>query len=153
MKLRTQEHSKIITFDKTGKSNGYIVPIYNINDNFFGLGRELQQISLTVLAPGCNKGPHLHYVRTFFFTCIKGNLHVVAKLSDKYVEYDIGEDHQFLSVEIPTGVPALIQNLGDEEAFILNMPSPAWTPDMKDEYTADFSDYGWYERQLIPDQD
>lgn len=32
-------------------------------------------------------------------------------------------------------------NLGDEDAFVLNMPNPAWTPTMNDEHTADFSSY------------
>ena len=42
---------------------------------------------------------------------------------------------------MPTGVPAALQNLGQTEAFVLNMPNPAWTPEMKDEYSADFSDF------------
>jgi dTDP-4-dehydrorhamnose 3,5-epimerase-like enzyme len=141
MKLRIQDHPKIVTFDKTGRINGYLVPIYNVNDHFFEPGREPQQMYLSVISPGCSKGPHLHHIRTGFFTCIKGNLKIVLKIDNQYVEYDLGEDHQFLSLEIPTGVPALIQNLGNEDAFLLNMPNPAWTPELHDEFTEDFSDY------------
>jgi dTDP-4-dehydrorhamnose 3,5-epimerase-like enzyme len=118
-----------------------LVPVYNIHDEFFAPGSEPQQVYLTVVTPGAIKGPHLHYIRTGFFTCIKGNIRIVVKTADGYQEYLSGEDYNYQSVKVPTGVAAVIQNLGQEDAFVLNMPNPAWTPDMNDEYTADFSDY------------
>ena len=141
MELRTQPHRKFVTSDHEGQSTGYLVPIYNIHDGFFASGREPQQVYLTVVSPRSSKGPHLHFVRTGCFTCIKGNVRIVVKVDGQYREYDSGEAHDYLSIEIPVGTPALIQNLGDEEAFVLNMPNPAWTPTMNDEHTADFSDY------------
>ena len=42
---------------------------------------------------------------------------------------------------VPAGTPAALQNLGDDEAYVLNMPNPAWEPTMDDEYSADFSDF------------
>ena len=42
---------------------------------------------------------------------------------------------------LTSGVPAALQNICEEEAFVINMPHPAWTPDMNDEHTADFSDF------------
>ena len=50
-------------------------------------------------------------------------------------------DYDYLSIIIPTGIPAVIQNISDEDAFIINMPTPAWTPEMNDEHTADFFDF------------
>ncbi len=141
MDLRTQNHRKVVTKDKYGKPNGYLVPIYNIHDGFFTRDKEPQQVYLTAIAPHSIKGPHLHHIRTGFFTCIKGNVKVVLKTSDGYLEYFSGEDHNYRSIEIPVGVPAAIQNLGNEDALVLNMPNPAWTPDMNDEHTADFGDY------------
>lgn len=141
MKLKTEPHRKIITRDPAGQSTGYLVPIYNINDGFFAPGREPQQVYLTVVAPQAAKGPHLHYIRTGCFICIKGNIRIVVKNNDQYHEYYSGEAHEYLSVEIPAGTPALIQNLGNNDAFVLNMPNPAWTPTMNDEHSADFSDY------------
>ncbi|MDO8970241.1 MAG: WxcM-like domain-containing protein [Saprospiraceae bacterium] len=141
MNLRTQSHPKLITNDKQGKPNGYLIPIYNIHDDFFLSGKEPQQVYLTVIAPHAIKGPHLHYIRTGYFICIKGNIRIVVKTPQGYQEYFSGESYEFLSVEIPVGVPAALQNLGDEEALVLNMPNPAWTADMNDEHTADFSDY------------
>jgi dTDP-4-dehydrorhamnose 3,5-epimerase len=141
MDLRTQSHPKIATHDPDGRCNGSLVPIYNINERFFAPGREPQQVYLTTVLPRSIKGPHLHYLRTGFFTCIKGNVRIVVKVLGEYQQYYSGEDHQYRSVEIPVGVPAVIQNIGDDEAFVLNMPNPAWTPEMKDEYAADFSDF------------
>ena len=141
MTLRTQPHPRIVTRHSDGEPNGYLVPIYNIHDGFFAPGREPRQVYLTVVTPGKVKGPHLHFIRTGFFTCIKGNIKIVVKGEGGYDEYFSGEDHEYRSVEIPTGTPALVINIGPTDAFVLNMPSPAWTPEMQDEHTADFSDY------------
>jgi len=141
VKLRTHSHQKFVTKDADGSENGYLVPIYNIHDKFFKPGREPQQVYLTVVTPAKTKGPHLHYIRTGFFTCIKGNVKIVVKTDEGFQEYFSGEEHDYQSVEIPTGVPALIVNIGAEDALILNMPNPAWRPEMHDEHTADFSDY------------
>lgn len=141
MAIRTLPHKKFTTRDHDGDPNGYLVPIYNIHDGFFEAGKEPQQVYLTTITPGKVKGPHLHFIRTGFFTCIKGNVRVVLKLESGYEVFYSGEDHDYLSIEVPTGVPAAIQCLGDEEAMMLNMPNPAWTPDMDDEHTADFSDF------------
>ena len=139
--MKTKKNPKIETKDEKGIVNGYLVPVYNRHEDFHELGKEPQQVYLTVVKKGTIKGPHLHFVRTGFFTCIKGNVKIVTKENNKYCEYYSGENHDFLSVIIKTGVPAAIQNIGVDDAFILNMPSPAWTPEMKDEYTDDFSDY------------
>lgn len=142
MNIRTQPHKRIATKDKDRKPNGFLVPIYNVHERFFAPGKEPQQVYLTVVAPGDVKGPHLHFIRTGFFTCIKGQVRFVLKLADgTYQSFKSGDGHDFLSIEVPTGVPAAIQNIGTEDAYILNMPTPAWTPDMKDEHTADFSDF------------
>ncbi len=139
--LRTMEHKKFPTIDNDKKENGYLVPIYNVHDHFFEEGKEPQQVYLTVVKPGMTKGPHLHFIRIGYFTCIKGNIKVVIQKDGEYQEYFSGEDHEYRSIEVPTGVPAMIMNIGEEDAYMINMPNPAWTPDMNDEHTADFSDY------------
>ena len=141
MNIRTQKHPKITTKRADGAPNGYLIPLYNIHDGFFAPGAEPKQVYLTVVSPGEKKGPHLHFIRTGFFTCVKGNIKVVLKTPDGYKDLYSGEDHDFLSIEVPTGTPALLLNTGETEAFVLNMPSPAWTPDMNDEHDADFTDY------------
>ncbi len=141
MNIRTQKHPKIVTKTDDGIPNGYLLPIYNVHEKFFTEGREPGQVYLTVIAPGMKKGPHLHHVRTGFFTCIRGDVKIVLKMVSGYLEFFSGDSHDYLSVEVPTGVPALLINIGAAEAYVLNMPSPAWTPTMNDEHKADFSDY------------
>ena len=141
MVVQTKSNQKFLTQDVKGEPNGYLVPIYNTHDGFFPPGKEPQQVYLTVIAPRQIKGPHLHYVRTGCFTCIKGNARFVLKTKSGYEEVYSGEDYDFRTAIVPTGVPAALQNLGDDEAFVLNMPNPAWTPNMNDEHGADFSDF------------
>ena len=141
MTLEIKSNPKFVTKGSDGQSNGFLVPIYNIQDGFFPPGKEPQQVYLTVIAPGQIKGPHLHFIRTGCFTCIKGNARFVLKAAEGYQVILSGEDHEYRTVIVPTGVPAALQNIGEGEAFVLNMPQPAWTPDMNDEHSADFSDF------------
>ena len=140
MIIKTKKNKKISTSNKENKDTGFLVPIYNINDNFFKKGSEPQQVYLTVIAPGEIKGPHLHKIRTGCFTCIKGNARFILKINGEYKEFLSGDDYEYQSVMVPTNVGAVLQNLSDHEAYVLNMPSPAWTVDMMDEYDDDFSD-------------
>ncbi|MBK8809916.1 MAG: WxcM-like domain-containing protein [Acidobacteria bacterium] len=141
MEIRTVTHPKFVTRDGDGEVNGFLVPLFNEHDGFFAEGKEPRQVYLTTVLPGKIKGPHLHFVRTGFFTCIKGNVRVVLRVDGDYVVFLSGESHEYRSIEIPTGVPAAVQCLGDEEALVLNMPNPAWTAEMNDEHSADFEDF------------
>lgn len=141
MTIATKANKKFVTKDHQDQANGFLVPIYNIHDGFFSPGKEPQQVYLTVIGPHQVKGPHLHFIRTGCFTCIKGNARFVLKTVAGYQVFYSGEDHEFRSVIVPTGVPAALQNLGDEDAYVLNMPNPAWMPAMNDEHSADFSDF------------
>jgi dTDP-4-dehydrorhamnose 3,5-epimerase len=141
MIIKTASHKKYNTRTEQGDVNGYLVPLYNIHDKFFEEGKEPQQVYLTTIKPGKIKGPHLHFIRTGCFTCIKGNVRIILKIEGQYKVFFSGEDHDYRSIIVPTGIPAAVQCLGSEEALMLNMPQPAWTPDMNDEHTADFSDF------------
>lgn len=146
MDIKSKTNKKFVTKDHANQPNGFLVPIYNIHDGFFPPGQEPQQVYLTVIASRQIKGPHLHFIRTGCFTCIKGNARFVLKTPTEYQVFYSGEDHEYRTVIVPTGVPAVLQNLGDEDAYVLNMPNPAWTPTMNDEHTADFSDFDFTSR-------
>lgn len=141
MIIKSKVNIKFITRDHDDHPNGFLVPIYNVHDKFFSAGMEPQQVYLTVISPEQIKGPHLHYIRTGCFTCIKGNARFVLKTETGYEIFYSGEDYEYRSVIVPVGVPAALQNLGSSEAYVLNMPTPAWTSTMNDEHTADFSDF------------
>ena len=141
MKIKIKKNPKILTKNLEGDTNGFLVPLYNINDGFFDKGKEPEQVYLTVISPNKIKGPHLHYIRTGCFTCIKGNARFILKTQEGYQEIYSGESYDYKTVIVPTGIAAALQNLGKEDALILNMPNPAWKPDMSDEYHAKFDDF------------
>jgi len=139
--LKVKKNPCILTKDSNGMENGYLVPIYNVQEKFCDKGKEPQQVYLTAIKPYTIKGPHLHYIRTGFFTCIKGNARFVLKTEKGYEEVYSGENFDYQSVIVPTGISAALQNIGLEDALVLNFPSPAWTPSMNDEYTDEFTDF------------
>lgn len=143
MVLKTREHPMFTTKDAAGEVNGWLVPIVNVNDNFpENPDQWPQQVYVTVVAPLKVKGPHLHLKRWGLFTCIVGNVKIVIRTAEgKYEEYLTGADHQFRTIQVPPGVPAALQNVGDIDAYVLNMPSPAWHVDDQDEHVISFEDY------------
>jgi len=141
MPLFVQHHPKIITKNSEGRSNGWLVPIFNVYDELLDEGQHPRQVYLTVISPGEIKGPHLHLKRWGLFTCIRGNAKIVVRTEKGYEEYLTGENYEFATVQVPAGVPAALQNIGDEEAYMLNMPSPAWHIDDQDEHPVSFEDY------------
>jgi dTDP-4-dehydrorhamnose 3,5-epimerase len=143
MSFFSKANLKYTTKDKSGDINGFLIPIYNVNDKDIPENYTPKQVYLTTVGIGKIKGPHLHYKRDGFFTCIKGNVRIILKIDGKYITYFSGENHEYLSIFIPKGIPAAIQNISDEEAFLLNMPNPAWTKEMNDEFTSDFSDFNF----------
>jgi dTDP-4-dehydrorhamnose 3,5-epimerase len=141
MTIATKANKKFVTKDQDDQVNGFLVPIYNVHDGFFPVDMEPQQVYLTVISPRQIKGPHLHFIRTGCFTCIKGNARFVLKTEVGYEVFYSGEHYEYRSIIVPAGVPAALQNIGDDDAYVLNMPTPAWTPTMNDEHTDDFSDF------------
>ena len=69
-----------------------------------------------------------------YFTCIQGNARVIAKLPEGYAVAYTGEDHGFQTIEVPAGTPSMLEALGDKDAYVLNMPSPAWHVDDQDDH-------------------
>ena len=129
------------TFDEQGEVNWSLVPIYNENENKYPIENGPKQVYLTTIKVGKIKGPHLHFIRTGYFTCISGDVRIVVKTDGAYKTYFSGESYDYASVTIPVGIPAALQNVWQKDALVLNMPSPAWTPEMNDEHSADFGDF------------
>jgi dTDP-4-dehydrorhamnose 3,5-epimerase len=140
-RLRTVAHPRITTRNRDGTDNGFLVPIYNVHDRFVDERHHPEQVYLTVCKPGEQKGPHLHLRRWGYFTCIKGDVRIVARVNGSYVSEFSGENHEFRTIEVPAGVAATIQNIGLEDAYVLNTPSPAWRRDDQDEH--DVKGWDW----------
>jgi dTDP-4-dehydrorhamnose 3,5-epimerase len=134
-------HPRVTTKGTDGKPNGFLIPIYNVHETPISPEQSPKQVYLTVVSPGGVKGPHLHLKRWGLFTCIRGNVKIVLKTDAGYEEAFTGTDHEFATIQVPAGVPAALQNIGEDDAYVLNMPSPAWKPDDQDEHPVAFEDY------------
>lgn len=149
MPLRIQKHQKMLTRNIKGKVNGFLVPIYNEHDGFIEDGNSPKQVYVTVCDVGEIKGPHLHKKRWGFFTCIRGNIRIIAKAENGYEEYYSGEDYEFATIEVSPGTPSAIQNIADEQSYVINTPSPAWHVDDQDEHPVVFDNsvFAWQEER------
>jgi len=141
MPVLVQHHPKIATRTETGQTNGWLVPVFSVHDGVVDAAQHPRQVYLAVIARRAVKGPHLHLKRWGLFTCIRGNARIVVRTESGYEEYLTGEDHGFATVQVPAGSPAALQNLGEDDAYVLNMPSPAWKVDDQDEHPVSFDDY------------
>jgi len=133
------EHPKIETQHTDGDPNGFLVPIYNIHENWYS--SRPAQVYLTVVLPGKCKGPHLHHMRNGAFTCVKGNVKIVIKDGDNYEEHLSGEDYGYATVFVPIGKPSMVVNVCGEEAYVLNMPFHAYRKEDNDELIPKDWDY------------
>ena len=130
---------KIVTRDSEGRTNGYLIPVWNILTD---LCSAPDQVYVTAIAPHSMKGPHLHHVRRGLFCCIFGNVKIVTRMGDSYVEHWTGEGYNHALILVPAGMPAAIYNDGDIEALVLNLPRPAWSADNPDEWPVADWTYG-----------
>ena len=139
MPLRIVPHPRIATKDESGQVNGFLLPVWNVHEATLPDHRTPQQLYVTVCAPGARKGPHLHMKRWGYFTCVKGNVRVVVRTAQGYEVAFSGESHQFATIEVPAGYPALIENMGEIDAYVINTPSPAWQREDVDDHPVE----GW----------
>ena len=121
--------------------NGWVLPIFNENDGFVDKKNHPKQVYLTVVTGFNIKGPHLHKRRSGLLTCIVGNVKIIVRQKGKYHEFFTGENFGFRTIKIPAGIPMAIQNVDDTDAYVLNMPSPAWSKEDLDDHPVNFDDY------------
>lgn len=122
--VKTEEAKKVTTFDLSGAENGFLIELLKDGDKTAAY--------LTAAAPGAFKGYHEHAIRGSRYACIKGTMKIIL-----YVE-GVREEHILTSnppmrLYIPPHVPTGLQNIGDDEAWLINFPDPFYDPTLKDE--------------------
>jgi dTDP-4-dehydrorhamnose 3,5-epimerase-like enzyme len=142
--IRVKKNMRIKTRNASGEENGYLVPIINVHDAFLETEQWPQQVYCTVIKPKSVKGPHLHMKRWGFFTCVKGDVRIVMKVDGEYQEHLTGESHDYASIQVPAGIPCALVNIGEDDAFVLNMPSPSWHKDDQDDWDVEFPGYRYF---------
>jgi len=122
--VKLEKAKQVRTVDLEGKGNGFLTELFKEG------GKTV--VYLSALKVGAFKGFHLHRVRKARYMCVKGKLKIILYKDRKSEEYvlDSAEPSRLF---IPDNVATGLLNIGDEEAWLINYPDPAYDPNMKDE--------------------
>lgn len=115
---------RVVTYDHEGNENGWLVELYKDGPKTLAY--------LTAAKPGAFKGYHLHRVRAARYVCVRGRMKIILYVDGKRQEHllDAREPSRLF---IPPNVATGLQNIGDEEAWLINYPDPPYDPDLRDE--------------------
>ena len=123
--IKKEPCKKVPTIDVATKEiNGSLIELYKDEDKTVAY--------LTTAKPGAFKGYHLHKLRQSHYVCIKGKMKITVVKDSEKEEYILDSQTQERLL-IPTNVYIGLENIGEEEAWLINYPSPSYNPDLKDE--------------------
>lgn len=124
---RLEDAKKVDTFDTRGTNNGFLIELYKDGNKTV--------VYLTATKQGQFKGFHLHKIRATRYVCVRGKMRVILykpgdrKSREEYILDAQKPQRLFIPKNIATG----LQNIGDEEAWLINYPDPPYDPNLKDE--------------------
>lgn len=140
--VKTETAKKVATYDLEKKENGFLIELFKKGDK--------TEVYLTCAKPGAFKGYHLHRVRAARYVCLKGKMKIILYVNGKRQEHVLSADN-LTRLYIPANVPTGLENIGDEDAWLINYPDPAYDPNLKDEqldFTQAELDSGEYLKKL-----
>lgn len=115
--VRKESVKKVPTRDLKGQENGFLMELFKDGDKTV--------LYLTAASPGAFKGYHLHKVRAARYVCIKGTMKIILYVDGKREEHILNPgDRLFIPNQTPTG----LENIGSEEAWLINYPDPPYDP-------------------------
>ena len=126
----TEEAKKVTTRDHQGNDNGFLIELFK--DKYSG---EKTEVYLTAATPGAFKGYHLHRVRAARYVALKGKMKITLyapgdpNSKEEHILDASNPSRLFIPKDIATG----LENIGDEEAWLVNYPDPAYDPTLTDE--------------------
>lgn len=115
---------KVTTYDPQQKENGFLIEMFK--------NGEKTTVYLSAILPGSFKGYHLHRVRSAHYICLKGKVKIILYKDKERQEYllDASQPHR---LHIPSNIATGLENVGEEEGWLVNFPDPAYDPYLKDE--------------------
>src|SRR3989338_10896132 len=123
-KVKIEEAKKVATFDLNKKQNGFLIELFKD-------GKKTAAY-LTCAKPGAFKGYHLHKVRASRYICIKGKMKIILYVDGKREEHILSSDEP-KRLFIPPNIPTGLQNIADEDSWLINYPDQPYDPDLKGE--------------------
>ena len=127
---QTEEAKKVQTRDNERNDNGFLIELFKDKET-----GQKTEVYLTAAAPGAFKGYHLHRVRAARYVAIKGIMKITLykpgdpNSKEEHILDSKTPTRLFISKDIATG----LENIGDEEAWLINYPDPAYDPSLVDE--------------------
>lgn len=129
-KVKKENAKKVSTKDHTGAKNGWLQELFKSQD---GVKTE---VYLSAALPGAFKGYHLHRARAARYVCLKGRMKIITyqREGDQWVRSENILDSTIPQrLFIPKDVATGLENIGDDESWLINYPDPAYDPELKDE--------------------
>jgi dTDP-4-dehydrorhamnose 3,5-epimerase-like enzyme len=130
--IGTQVAKKVTTYDASGKENGFLIEMFKDGDKTV--------VYLSAAFPGAFKGYHLHRVRAARYVCLKGRMRIILYVPHAEAEKTtwVREEHMLDAgapgrLFIPKNVATGLENIGDEDGWLVNYPDPPYDPNLKDE--------------------
>lgn len=124
---KIEDAKKVLTFDLEGTENGFLIELYKDSEKTVAY--------LTATKAGGFKGYHLHRVRTTRYACIRGKIKIILYRpgdSSSREEHILDAQHP-QRLFIPNNIATGLENIGDEEVWLINYPDPPYDPNLKDE--------------------
>jgi dTDP-4-dehydrorhamnose 3,5-epimerase-like enzyme len=120
---------KVPTYELDGHENGFLMELFKDGNKTVAY--------LSATNAGGFKGYHWHRVRAARYVCLKGKIKIILFVNGKFEEHLLTPGKK---LNIPKQIPTGLQNVGDEETWLINYPDPPYDPNLKDEqvdYTKD----------------
>jgi dTDP-4-dehydrorhamnose 3,5-epimerase-like enzyme len=131
MALATEEPAKkVTTYTSEREENGFLIELFKDKE----IGQKTE-VYLTAAKPGAFKGYHLHRVRAARYVAIKGKMKITLyKPGDpNSKEEHILDSQNPTRLFIPKDIATGLENIGEEEAWLVNYPDPPYDPVLTDE--------------------
>lgn len=123
--VKIEEVKKVLTYGVASREeNGFLVELLKDNDKTVAY--------LTATKPGAFKGYHEHTARASRYVCLKGIMRIILCVNGKRQEHVLSADKP-QRLTIPPHTPTGLENIGSEEAWLVNFPIPYYDPNLKDE--------------------
>jgi dTDP-4-dehydrorhamnose 3,5-epimerase-like enzyme len=129
--VTTTDAKKVKTVSPDGSENGFLIELFKDKET-----GEKTEVYLTAALPGAFKGYHLHRVRAARYVALKGKMKITTYEHDgeKWEATEtILDSATPTRMFIPKNAATGLENIGTEEAWLINYPDPAYDPSLKDE--------------------
>lgn len=129
--VKVEPVKKVVTKDLQGQKNGFLMELFKDKAT-----REKTEAYLTAALPGAFKGYHLHRVRAARYVALKGKMKITTYeyVNGRWEKTEtILDSSSPVRMFIPKDTATGLENIGDQEAWLINYPDPAYDPNLKDE--------------------